>query len=65
MNQAETIKQKARHKFSWRLLGENFVFEEDGVFYKMPSFLAKNVMYKKTDSYEKIKTAHTIILKYF
>lgn len=65
MNHAEYIKQKAKWKFSWRILGENFVFEENGNFYKMPTFLAKNTIYRKTDSYEKILKSHEIIEKYF
>lgn len=65
MNQIEEIKQKAKRKFSWRILWENFVFEEDGNFYKMPTFLAKNVIYKKADSYEKVKSAREIITQYF
>lgn len=65
MNKAEYIKKKAKNKFSWRLLGENFVFKDGNHYYKMPTFLARNVMYRKTDSYEKIGQSLEIIKKYF
>lgn len=65
MNTAESIKQKAKNKFSWRLLGENFVFHDGEHYYKMPTFLAKNTLYRKNNSHEKVKEAHRIIEKYF
>lgn len=65
MNTAEKIKQKAKSKFSWRILWENFVFEENGKFYKMPAFWARNTMYRKNDSYEKLLSSLKIIKKYF
>lgn len=65
MNTAEKIKQKAKNKFSWRILWENFVFEENGKFYKMPAFWARNTMYRKNDSYEKLLSSLKIIKKYF
>lgn len=65
MNKAEYIKRKAKKKFSWRILWENFVFKEWKHYYKMPSSLAKNVIYRKTDSYEKVQESFEIIKKYF
>lgn len=65
MDKVSKIKNKAKDKFSWRLLGENFVFKEGNHYYKMPTFLAKNTMYRKTDSYEKIISALEIITTYF
>jgi len=52
-------------RFSWRLLWENFVFCEGNNFYKMPTFLARNVMYRKTDSYEKVCDSMRVIKKFF
>lgn len=52
-------------KFSWRILGENFVFTDGESYYKMPTFLAKNVMYRKNDSYEKVCEGLETIKKYF
>jgi len=66
MKQAEKIKQRAKQeKFSWRFLWENFVFQQWGHFYKMPSALYKNTMYKHSDSYEKVVDALRLIKKYF
>ncbi|NDK09847.1 hypothetical protein GW846_03650 [Candidatus Gracilibacteria bacterium] len=62
---AEEIQEMRKGKFSWRLLGENFVFEEDGHFYKMPTYLAKNTMYRDCSSYEKVNTSLETIRKYF
>jgi len=59
------IKKMSEWKFSWRLLGENFVFREWKHYYKMPTFLAKNTMYRKTDSYQKVLDAMVILKKYF
>ena len=53
MTEAEKIHDLRKHKFSWRLLGENFVFQDGEHFYKMPTFLARNIMYRKIDSYER------------
>ncbi len=63
--QIQKIREMKKWKFSWRLLWENFVFQQDGHFYKMPTFLAKNIMYRKTDSYEKVIDSMRIIKKYF
>ena len=65
MRHAEEIKFKAQNKFSWRILWENFVFQEGKHFYKMPTALYKHTMYKHTDSYEKVVDALILIKKYF
>lgn len=65
MNQVEKIQQMRKGRFSWRILGENFVFRDGKHFYKMPTFLAKNVMYRKSESHDKIIEAFEIIKKYF
>lgn len=65
MNSAESIKQRAEQKFSWRILGENFVFEEDGNYYKMPALWARKTMYRKSNSYQKLQNALSLIKKYF
>ena len=65
MKEADNIKLSAKHRFSWRLLWENFVFKQWEHYYKMPSFLARNIMYRKTDSYEKVVDSMRIIQQYF
>lgn len=65
MKEAERIKKLCKGKFSWRILWENFVFQEGNTFYKMPTFLAKNSIYKNIDSYEKVCDAMRMIKKYF
>ncbi len=65
MNQAEKIKKMVKYKISWRILGENFVFQEWDHYYKMPTFLAKNIMYRTNDSYEKVVESYELIKKYF
>ncbi len=61
----QAIKHLKKWKINWRLLWENFVFEHEGYFYKMPTFLAKNIMYRKNDSYEKVVDSMRILKKYF
>ncbi len=61
----QDIKQMRKWKFSWRIFGENFVFRDGDHFYKMPTFLARNTMYKNIDSYEKVVDSLRIINKYF
>lgn len=65
MTQAETIKQMRKGRLSWRILWENFVFQEGETYYKMPTFLAKNVMYRNNDSYEKVCQGLETIKQYF
>jgi len=65
MKEAQRIQKLRKWKFSWRILWENFVFQNNGYFYKMPTFLAKNIMYRKNDSYEKVCDGMRIIQKYF
>jgi hypothetical protein len=63
--QIRDIQKMRKWKFSWRLLWENFVFRDAEHFYKMPTFLAKNIMYRKNDSYEKVVDAMRILKTYF
>lgn len=65
MTEIEQIHELSKWKFSWRIFGENFVFREGNHFYKMPTFLARNIMYRKIDSYEKIQESLDMIQKYF
>ena len=65
MTEVEKIHSLRKWKFSWRILGENFVFRYENHFYKMPTFLARNIMYRKIDSYDKINASLKIIQKYF
>jgi len=65
MKEVRRIQKLRKWKFSWRILWENFVFQDNGYFYKMPTFLAKNVMYRENDSHEKVCDAMRIIQKYF
>lgn len=57
-------KLKEQH-FSWRIFWENFVFKDENHFYKMPTFLARNIVYRKTDSRKKVQENFKIIQKYF
>ena len=59
------ITEMRKWKFSWRIFGENFVFKEGEHFYKMPSFLAKNILYRNGSSYEKVCDSMRTIQKYF
>lgn len=61
----EHINKKAGNRFSWRLLGENFILKEGETYYKMPSIVGKYLFYKNIDSYEKARENLEIIKKYF
>jgi len=63
--QIKDIHAFKKWKFSWRLLGENFVFREWDHFYKMPRFLTRTVMYRKMDSQKKVQQSFQMIQKYF
>ena len=65
MTEAENIKHMRKGKISWRLLGENFVFQDGDSYYKMPTFLARNTMYRNTGSFQKVNQSIEIIKKYF
>lgn len=65
MKEIERIQKLRKGKFSWRILWENFVFQDSENYYKMPTALAKNVMYRKSNSYEKICDSMRIVQKYF
>jgi len=59
------IHELKKQNFSWRLLWENFVFKDWNHYYKMPTFLARNIVYRKMDSQKKVKENFKIIKKYF
>jgi len=63
--QIKKIHALKKWKFSWRLLGENFVFREWDHFYKMPRFLTRKVMYRKMNSKKKVQQSFKMIQKYF
>jgi len=63
--QIKHIYDLKKWKISWRILWENFVFRHEDHFYKMPTFLAKNIIYKQNDSYEKVIDSMRILQKYF
>jgi hypothetical protein len=65
MKQADSITQKAKKRFSWRILWENFVFQDGDHYYKMPTSLYKRTMYHNSNSYEKVVSALILIKKYF
>lgn len=65
MIEKEKIKAIRKWKFSWRIFGENFVFFHEDNYYKMPTALAKNTIYRKIDSYDKVCESHEMIKKYF
>lgn len=63
--QIKKIHELKKWKFSWRLLGENFVFREGNHFYKMPRLLTRKVMYRKMDSRKKVRQSFKMIENYF
>lgn len=65
MTEAEKIHHLRKWKLTWRILWENFVFQDGNHFYKMPTFLARNIMYRRLDSYEKICSSLKTIQQYF
>lgn len=54
-----------KQKISFRILWENFVFKEWSYYYKMPSFVWKNIFYTKNDSYNQAVKNFDLIKKYF
>jgi hypothetical protein len=50
---------------NWRILWENFVFFHEWDYYKMPSFIWKQIFYKENDSYIQAKNNFELIKKYF
>ena len=65
MNTIQDIQAKARQNFSWRIIGENFVFKEGSHYYKMPWIVGKNIFYKEIDSHKKAQENFELIKKYF
>ncbi|MCD5380354.1 hypothetical protein LR004_00345 [Candidatus Gracilibacteria bacterium] len=59
------VNKRKKNKINWRILGENFVFKHKDTYYKMPSFIGKNVFYRKNDSFEQAKINLELIQKYF
>ncbi|MDQ7009379.1 MAG: hypothetical protein Q9M94_03760 [Candidatus Gracilibacteria bacterium] len=61
----ENINKLSKRKINWRILGENFVFFHEGDYYKMPSFIGKQIFYKNNDSYVQAKKNFELIKRYF
>jgi len=66
------MKKKIKHihklkkqNISWRFLWENFVFKHQDHYYKMPTFLARNIVYRSVDSRKKVQDNFKTIKKYF
>ena len=64
MNEAKRINKLKKNKISFRL-GENFVFKEWKNYYKMPSFIGRNIFYRKVNSFKQAKKNIKLIEKYF
>ncbi len=54
-----------KEKKSFRVFWENFVFEHEWYFYKMPNIVAKTIFYSGKNSFEEVKKSFEIIKKYF
>ena len=54
-----------KEKKSFRIFWENFVFEHEWYFYKMPNVVAKTIFYYGKNSFEEVKKTFEIIKKYF
>ena len=59
------VNKRKKNKINWRILWENFVFKHKDTYYKMPSFIGKNVFYRKNNSFEQAKINLELIQKYF
>ena len=59
------VNKLKKDKINWRILWENFVFKHKDTYYKMPSFIGKNVFYRKNDSFKQAKINLELIQKYF
>jgi len=62
INKINNLKKKF---INWRILWENFVFFHEWNYYKMPSFIGKQIFYKKNDSYKQAQKNFELIKKYF
>ena len=65
MSEISDINALSKQKFNWRLLGENFVFQHENNFYKMPSFVGKQFFYRGNNSYDQANINFKLIQKYF
>lgn len=68
MKNKKVIKKVNKRKkdiINWRILWENFVFKHKDTYYKMPSFIGKNVFYRQNDSFVQAKKNLELIDKYF
>jgi hypothetical protein len=61
----DRINELKKKKINWRILWENFVFFEKWDYYKMPSFIWKQIFYRKNDSYKQANKNFELIKKYF
>lgn len=64
-HEIQRIKEVGKQKFSWRIIGENFVFKDWEHYYKMPWIVGKNIFYKKNDSYKQAIKNFEMIKTYF
>ena len=61
----ENINNLCKNKINWRILWENFVFFDKWDYYKMPSFIWKQIFYRWNDSFNQAKKNFELIKKYF
>lgn len=65
IDEVKKINELKKQKFNWRILWENFVFLHEENYYKMPSFVGKNIFYKNNNSYVQTQKNFKLIKKYF
>lgn len=59
------INKLKKQKFNWRILWENFVFKHKNTYYKMPSFIGRNIFYRNNNSFVQATKNVELITKYF
>ncbi len=64
-NEIKKIIEIKKQKRSFRIFWENFVFEHEGYFYKIPNIVAKTIFYNWKNSFEEVKKSYNLIKKYF
>jgi hypothetical protein len=64
-SEIKKINNLKKRYINWRLLWENFVFFYKWNYYKMPSFIWKQIFYKKNDSHQQAIKNFELIKKYF
>jgi len=64
-SEIDRINELKKKKINWRILWENFVFFEKWNYYKMPSFVWKQIFYRENDSYVQAQKNFELIKKYF